>query len=308
MKTRSHWITLATAAALVATAGCGGKMATAPAPSNADQTAVTTSLTAAPDLLEDGLVNTSTSTAVSMNRARNAALSIEATITPRYFWRTIVSAVPHFAITFADTDSTGRPLVADVVVTRHLLGTFNILKASATDPTVLDSADIVHKPLDDQWVRILRLRRNLLGDEPNVWRIVAATGVKVPSNGATTSIQSLRIQSTGVDTTITDPLQFWHAVHYLHFAAGDSVQLTATTTRMNDIVLAYWHDTRARFTNNGDGTYSFTLHVGETTGFFHFGVNALSNGTLYDDSLPYDSMAWILHCYVGSPPTLAYYQ
>lgn len=308
MKTRSHWITLVAAVAIVAIAGCGGKTATAPGPSNAEQTAVTTSVTAAPDLLDDGLVNSSANTAVTMNRARNGALSIEAAITPRFFWRTIVSAVPRLTFAFSDTDSTGRPRQVDVMVTRRLLGTFNILKASATNPAVLDSAHVIHKPLDDQWVRFLRLRRNLLGDEPNLWRIVAATGVKVTSNGATTSIQSLRVQATGVDTTIIDPLQFWHAVHFLHFAAGDSIQLTVTTSRTDDIVLAYWHDTRARFTNNGDGTYSFTLHVGDADGFYHFGVNALSNGTLMDDTLPYDSMAWIIHCFVGPPPSLGYYQ
>ena len=36
-------------------------------------------------------------------------------------------------------------------------------------------------------------------------------------------------------------------------------------------------------------------------------VNALSHGTLYDDTIPYDSMAWVFHCWIGSRPTGSYY-
>jgi len=90
----------------------------------------------------------------------------------------------------------------------------------------------------------------------------------------------------------------------LAFAPGDSVRLTVTTSRTDDVVLAYWHDHRERFHNNGDGTYSFTLHIGGSDGGPRFfGVNAFSHGTLFDDVAAYDSMAWIFHCFVGTRPS-----
>jgi hypothetical protein len=50
---------------------------------------------------------------------------------------------------------------------------------------------------------------------------------------------------------------------------------------------------RRRFHNNGDNTYTLTWHTSPEDGIHHFGVNALSNGTLFDDQAPYDSDAWI---------------
>jgi hypothetical protein len=51
---------------------------------------------------------------------------------------------------------------------------------------------------------------------------------------------------------------------------------------------------RFRFHNNGDGTYSGTWKAPLLRGVRHAGVNAFSNGTLFDDKEPYDSNAWIL--------------
>ena len=300
MKTDSLRI-LPAALLIAALAGCSGKVA-APTSSGGEQMNVTTSLTATPDLLDDGLYTDPSSTPVSSTATLGNTTSLQAAITPRFFWRTIVSAVPHFTVVFADTDSVGRPRQADVLVTRRILGTFNILKASIADSTVLDSANIVHKPIDDIWLRHLRLRRFVLPGEANVWRVVAASGVQVGTQGGSTRITSVRVQATGVDTTVTDPLQLYLMVQCFRFAPGDSVMLTATTPRTDDVVLAYWTDHRERFHNNGDGTYSFTLHPSPVTGYHYFGINALSHGTLFDDALPYDSMGWILHCFVGAPP------
>ena len=299
MKTLS--LRLVPAAILIASlAGCGGKVAAPTNSGNSEQLNVTNSLTASSDLLDDGLYSDPASTSVSATTTRGGA-SIEGAITPRYFWRTILSAAPHFTIVFTDSDSVGRPRQADVMVTRRVLGVFNILKASSTDPAVLDSANIVRKPIDDLWVRHLRLRRFVLPGEANVWRVVAASGVQVGTQNGSTRITSVRIQSTGIDTTVTDPLQLVPVVRCFHFAPGDSIQLTATTPRTDDVVLAYWHDHREHFLNNGDGTYSFTLHPSDLSGYRYFGVNALSHGTLFDDAMPYDSMAWILHCFIGAP-------
>ena len=65
----------------------------------------------------------------------------------------------------------------------------------------------------------------------------------------------------------------------------------------------YLRDMRFRLKNNGDDTYSGTFRTGWLTGVRHFGVNALSHGTLFDDTAPYDSQRWVLP-YVLAPERL----
>ena len=79
-----------------------------------------------------------------------------------------------------------------------------------------------------------------------------------------------------------------------------------TTLKNDDVVVLHRVGHRFRFHNNGDNTYTGTWLVpdlrlgnGPRPGpgrppIFHFGVNALSNGTLFDDQAPYDSQAWLL--------------
>ena len=92
----------------------------------------------------------------------------------------------------------------------------------------------------------------------------------------------------------------------LHFPADAPVRLTVTTERNNDVVVLYRGAGRLRFHNNGDNTYSGGFQAGWVRGTHHFGVNALSHGTLFDDALPYDSEAWALP-YVVAPTILAEY-
>ena len=115
-----------------------------------------------------------------------------------------------------------------------------------------------------------------------------------------TQVQSLRIQSDGIDTTITGPLEMHRLRRVLLFAVGSNVKLTAMTGNANDVVLFYGHDMRRRFTSNGDGTFTFNFIAGRFPGLRNFGVDALSNGTLFDDTAAYDSDGWIFG-YVVTP-------
>ena len=100
---------------------------------------------------------------------------------------------------------------------------------------------------------------------------------------------SLRIQAgADFDTTITDPLELHRLRRIVRFAPGTEVHLAAS------VVLFHGFGLRRMFTSNGGGTFSFTFPVGEFPGLRHFGVDVLSNGTLFDDTLAYDSNAWIL--------------
>jgi hypothetical protein len=202
-----------------------------------------------------------------------------------------------FEFAFADTDSTGHPTTAVVTIRKHLVGRFNILVGiPGSDGGAIDSAlSVVHKPLDDRWVRRVLLQRVRVSEHDRpVWRIVATSAVKVTSKDATTQITSLRVQSGDLDTTITDPARFFHLRRILRFDPGVAVTLTATTLRNDDVVVLQLRDHRLRFHNNGDNTYTGTWTVGLLAGPRHVGVNALSNGTLFDDTAAYDSQAWLV--------------
>jgi hypothetical protein len=270
-----------------------------------EQNSIATALSADPNFLADGLIDAGTPTSATGARPAGSA----AAIAPLTFWRSITGSELAFTFVFADSDSAGRPRQADVTVTRHFTGTFNIVKALPGDPPTPDTANVIHKPLADTWVRHLQLRRLPLGDHGSTaWRLVAASLVEVTSSNAASQILSVRVQGPECDTTVTDPAALWTLPRVRVFAPGDSLTFTATTGNADDVVLAYWHDRRERFHSNGDGTHTFVLHIGDgESGWRWFAVNALSNGTLFDDALPYDSKAWAVGCFVGARPAREYF-
>ena len=304
---------------IAALAGCSKKSGEAPnavtnpggstGGTQMNQADVSATMAAEPDLVEDGLAEDPMETSVDGGLPAGATAAIH----PLTFWRRITEVNRTFEFAFADTDSTGQPTTALVTVRKKLVGTFNILAGPLEPSTALpppDSLHVVHKPLEDHWVRhvlLKRVRPNAADSDPRArWRIAATSGVQVTSKDATTNITSLRVQSGALDTTITDPLALFRLRRVLRFGAGAQVTLTLTTGRNDDVALLDLRDRRFRLTNNGDGTYSGTFRAGFFDGVHHFGVNALSHGTLFDDTAPYDSQAWILP-YVVDPTQLADY-
>jgi hypothetical protein len=253
----------------------------------AEQTEVLKALSLAPEAVEDGEFESGDVTSVGTTRPGSFAA-----ISPIRFWRTITHVERSFEFAFADSDSTGRPTAVIVTVHKRLTGTFNILTGlPGSDDVPMDSAlRVVRKPLADHWVRRLLLKRRPWGND---WHVVATSGVKVTSRGATTQIASLRVQATGLDTTITDPLAFFRLRRIPCVDPGDRVTLTVTTLRSDDVVFLLLRDRRFRFHNNGDNTYTGVFPMPALAGLRHAGVNAFSNGTLFDDEAPYDSQAWL---------------
>lgn len=206
-------------------------------------------------------------------------------------WRRVITNVERNVSTeFGVPDSAGNPTLAFVTVRKHITGKLMILAGSAdsTDTTKTQ----VEKPIDDHSVRKLVLARVAMRDTIR-WRLVGTSGVNVKTNGGSTAIASIRVQSAGIDTTITDPLELHRLRRILIFQPGVPVTITATTGRNDDVVLFYGHDMRRRFVNNGDGTYTFNIPGERFPGLRHFGVDALSRGTLFDDAAAYDSNAWL---------------
>jgi len=296
-------------AAIGLIAGCGKSTVNSPASSDTpslDQAQVASVVAIEPEVVEDGQFESAEITSLGAGPGTTGAL---AAINPLRFWRVITSVERRFEFAFADSDSTGRPTTAVVTVHKLLAGRFNILTGvpgddSATPDSLLS---VIHKPLADHWVRRVLLKRLPAPDSARgVWRVVATSGVKVTSRAATTQIASLRVQTAGVDTTLTDPLHFFYLRRILKLDPGTPVTLTVTTLRNDDIVVMCRFGHRFRFHNNGDNTYTAVwlvpdLRVGNgprpgpgRPPIFHFGVNALSHGTLFDDTAPYDSQAWLL--------------
>jgi len=275
-----------------------------------DQAEVSSALAAEPSYVDDEVSESSDRTTLEASPAGSAdagLMSAEAAIRPLAFWRQIRRVERKFEFAFADTDSTGRPTTAVVTVHKFMLGTFNILVGDEVPEGSPPQTHVVSKPLDDHAVRRLLLKRVPMPDTTWsrwAWRIVGTSGVKVTSRDALTRIESLRIQSGPLDTTITDPLAFFRLRSMLKLDPFADVTLTATTLRNDDIVLLHMRGLRTRFHNNGDNTYSATFRAPDFTWLHHLGVNALSHGTLLDDAAPYDSQSWIVP-YVAYPLLLA---
>jgi hypothetical protein len=261
---------------------------------SSDQALVTSAIAASPQAIEDGLADADFQTTL------DSPTGVAAAIQPITYWRTITRRDRTFEFQFGDNDANGKPTTAFVTIHKLLVGQFNILVGTPDlggEPPISDRA-VIHKPLEDHWVRRVTLKRvRLEGDTGDpVWRIVAISGVKVTSKDATTNIMSLRIQAADLDTTIFDPLAFQRLRRVLRFDAGTKVLLTVTTGRNDDVVVLHHRDRRFRFHKNGDNTYTGAWTTGTGApfpGLQHVGINALSHGTLFDDKAPYDSQSWI---------------
>jgi len=276
--------------------------ATSGSATGSDQALVVSTLAGQPQLVEDGLAESADPT--TLDSPAGTAAAIE----PLTYWRRITDVRRSFEVAFADTDASGRPTTAVVTLGKRLSGTFNILAGAPAEAGLPpDTAFVVHKPLEDHWVRRVLLKRLPLaagGTDP-LWRIVATSGVQITARDAATRIVSLRIQAASLDTTITDPLAFHRLRRILRVAPESMVTLTATTGANDDVVVLQHADRRFRFRNNGDNTYTGVWRSGLfAPGVRHFGVNALSHGTLFDDAAPYDSQSWLFP-YVLEPEQLA---
>jgi hypothetical protein len=266
------------------------------AASSARQAEVASVLASNPSMVDDEVSASADQTPLEGTDAMGsgAALASDSPIHPRWFWRTITDVDRRFEFAFADSDSTGQPTTAIVTVHKFLNGSFNILVADSVAEGSPPAGHVIRKPLHDHWVRRLLVKRVRLTDSDRpVWRIVATSGVKITSRDAVTRIENLRVQSAGLDTTITDPLAFFRLRRILKLEPGAEVTLTATTLRNDDVVLLYLWGRRVRFHNNGDLTYTATFKAPDLIGLRHVGVNALSHGTLFDETAPYDSQSWI---------------
>jgi len=284
---------------VIVASGCGGKSSTSPSSTQTgDQGQVAGVLSAAATLTDDGLDEdpSRVSASVVAGDFQRGELSdpsaTEALIRPFAWWQNVTQITPTLTFAFADTDGSGRPTSCIVTISKHMTGSLIVIPTSATDTTQADSSHVISKPLDKTLTREIKLSRLLIGTE-RLWKVTQVTGAYVSTVSPQTDLISLHIHTTsGVDTTIMSPLQWFSLRHVLTFAANDTVTVTATTSRTNDPVFIHRWDWRHRLRNNLDGTYTFSWVTSAWDGWRWFGIQAMSHGSIYDDTAPFDMVAW----------------
>lgn len=304
MKT-PHRIALTLPLAIALLTGCSrqgtlsGPQDPGATPPTGDQAQVASALAAEPAYVDDEVSEAPDQTSMESQAAASGEAGVmgaQAAIRPLAFWRNIRSVERKVEIEFLDNDDQGRPTRAVATIHKFFLGTFNILVGDEVPEGSPPTGHVIHKPLADHGVRRVMLQRVPATDAASAhreWRVIATSGIQITSREAVTRIESLRIQSGALDTTITDPLAFFRLRSIIKLDPQGDVTLTATTRSADDVVLLYLRDQRRPFHNNGDNTHTARFRVPDRTGLHHVGVNALSNGTLFDDTAPYDSQTWI---------------
>jgi len=279
----------ATALLVALTSGCGDNSPTKPSTSSSDEEQVTTTLSGAAALADDDLEESPIQSPASLLPTGSEPSVVAAAITPYKWWQKITDETRHWSFAFSDTDSTGHPSLCLATLTKHLTGALVIVPAS-------DTLTKIEKPLDKTLTRVVKLQRLSFG-RSRAWKVVGVTGavVTTPSPNNTTHIVSVRFVATGVDTTITDPQQFFTLRNIIRFAPGDSVHLTVTTTRTDDPVFVHLNAVyRWRLRNNLDGTYSTEWRTSALAGWRHMAVQAMTHDSIYDDSAAFDTQSWHL--------------
>jgi hypothetical protein len=307
-------ITVSLAAGLIAGCGAVNPVNVSKAGWTAEQEAVQSAVMSDPEVVDDGLVESEATYGMHSRPSVSPLMAI----VPNQWWRTITSVERRFEITFADSDSTGRPREARVVLYKTLRGTLTVAPPPPKPDTTLSLAlrpmpipgpgdepglAVWTKPTLDRWERRLLLRRYPRPDTVTgawkEWYVVGASGALVTSMGSNTGsgsppqVVSVRFQSPNSDVTVTDPLKLQPLDGALRVDEGADVVVTATTQSVDDVVVLMLQDVRLPLQSRGDGTYVGVWRTPLLTGLRHVGVNALSHETLYDDKAPYRSTAWV---------------
>ena len=186
-------------------------------------------------------------------------------------------------------DPDGEPAVAHVTTEWDATGILHLLVAGDSSRTEYrkDFEDLGRRQLVLERVRRTAARNR-------GWRLVALSGVSIASPGSTRHIGSVRIQAGAVDATITNVTDLIRVADVLSIPPGAEVLVTVDTGDASDQVYLHLRHRHARMAlaSNGDGTFSGRFVAGEIAGPRHLVVDVLSEGTILDDTAPYDNVAW----------------
>ncbi len=211
----------------------------------------------------------------------------------------------------------GEPdTIAIATITKTFSGTF-VVVARDTDSTTPEAYKVYEKPVRTNVVRKAMFRRVGYTDNPRRnWCLVAVTLSEGVSEQTTINVTSLTIEAPGQEPlVITDPLEHWMDRHQglPVFAQGDTVKVYVTLTNSNHYppepgttVLVHfgvdrgWQRGRRPLNDEGlypdmvagDGVFSGSWVVRHGHGLRHLVIDAIDNGTIYDDRAPYNAVCW----------------
>lgn len=200
-------------------------------------------------------------------------------IYPVRFGRQITKRTTTRTIEYQDEDH------ATVTMDLTLEGIFRILTEDSVH---------VEKPFVDHGYRTYDMIRT--GDRKERhrgWHIVATSGTEFWTENYQTEISQIHVMAGEIDTLITTVSEKINREDILVLPPQTEVTLTVTTAADNDNLFLHFRPHHRRpFEVNGDGTYSVTFMTPPHGERHNFTVDAMSNGTLFDDEAPYDSNGW----------------
>jgi len=245
---------------------------------------------------------------------------ISADVTPLRFGRFIRSVTRTVEVTFESGDS-----AAVALVTKDIYGVFRIRGINGNDDTVT-----VEKEFHDRSMKRVLFRR-IAHDTDRWWRNWIPVGTSLVEGGTVEPNDDIEIRMvelflpSGDTIVVTDPLAHflryrWERQMGMTDSAGhdrppvpeltDGQQLTMRVTVVSasadtDLVALRFgcnafhrHRLRMRIVSeedNGDGTWTRSYErmwgVPPDRGFFHVAVDAMTHGTIFDDTEPY-SVSW----------------
>ncbi len=179
-------------------------------------------------------------------------------------------------------------------------------------------ATLYKKEMKNLFYRRVKLTRvDDTGNDRRDWRIVYVSMRKGGSPETTLEVRKMVVDLPGTenDIVVEEPLDYFfnRTEGIPTFSPGDTVKIFVTLRNSNDfppepgttVLLRYKMDhrilrARRRFNDNGeypdkvagDGVFSGFWIVGHRRGTFHAAIDVLDNGTLYDDTAPYNSVVW----------------
>ena len=202
----------------------------------------------------------------------------------------------------------------EAVVVHSFDGNFFIVAKDTANPTSVGTLykkemknTVTRRALFKQIAHTKNRRKN--------WKLRGISGSELVSENCTITIDEVKIiASNGHSWTITNPMDFFTNIEEIPtFQPKDSIEVYVTLQNTNDwaekpgvtALLRYrndrgMHRARKSFHDDGiapdkvagDGIYSGMWIIGHRRGVFHAFVDVIDNGTLYDDTAPYDSRAW----------------
>jgi hypothetical protein len=225
-----------------------------------------------------------------------------------------------FRLEAIDVEFFGAPQEPDTLaiatITRSFDGKFIVIEKDTEDLTPEDFL-IYEKEMENTICRKAVFERTANTDDPvHKWRLKEVSMGQGFSDPTTITLAEITIEAPGIEPiTVASPLD-----HFMDrqngiptFAPGDTVKVYATLTNTNQyppepgttLLLHFAVNRRMRRARRpfndegiypdqiaGDGIFSGFWIAQHRSGIYHAVVDAIDNGTIYDDTAPYNSLSW----------------